>query len=210
MIGPEVSGDVRGASMRVQDDSNQREPTGLSAVRLALLVAALALAGCAASSSSSSSGELPPGWMTITVPAGRPSFDSRCVTSAALTGTMLDVSCGDTKYGADRETYAAIVIRAYHGAGSYILTSSDDGSVQFVDGDNVIYGVPKVQPGAPATKCAVEIEGQASPTHGDVISGTFHCENLMGNHLYGDGRYQPPSYEAVDGSFVAPIFTGGH
>ncbi|MBK6694102.1 MAG: hypothetical protein IPG50_18135 [Myxococcales bacterium] len=203
MIDRKVGGDVPAAWMCVQEDADEHALTGR--VSLPILVVALALAGCAGSSSSASSGDLPPGRMTITPAVGGASFDPRCVTSAALIGTMLNVSCG-----AGQETYAAIVIRAYHGPGTYTLTSSDDGTVQFVDVESVLFGIPKRQPGVPATKCAAEIKGPASPARGDVISGTFHCDNLMGNRLYGDGGYQPPVYRAVDGSFEAPTFASGH
>lgn len=172
-------------------------------MKLPLIAIALVFTGCGSSASSSQSSE-PPSSLTITPASGSPPFSSPCVTYANMFGPKLNIFCNESVPGR-QQTRAAIVINAFHGTDSYRLASPDDGTVQFIDTADVEFGVAVTQAGIPSTNCILDVAGPPSPRSGDTVSGKFHCENLSGAHLFGDGSYQPPVRETVDGTFDATI-----
>jgi hypothetical protein len=128
-----------------------------------------------------------------------------CVTNAVIFGTKFSLFCNAEVNGAQL-TRATIDIQNFHGTDTYTITKFEDGTVQFIDAAYVEFGVGEPSAGEPVTTCTIQAQGPASPQKGDVVSGTLHCDNLYGAHLYGDGGYQPGVWETVDGSFQVTIY----
>jgi hypothetical protein len=170
--------------------------------RLAASWLLFAACGTSVSSSSSPQGPSANGTLSIRPANGSPAFVSSCVTQGVMFGERLDVFCNEEN-NQQQQTRATIVIEHFHGTDTYVLDMSSKGTVQFIDTADVEFSVDDPSPGRPVTSCTIDAQGPASPKKGDVVSGTFHCENLGGVYVH-----LPPGvnsnrsfFETVDGSF---------
>jgi hypothetical protein len=93
----------------------------------------------------------------------------------------------------EQQTRAAVTINSFHGTDTYVLKGLDVGGVQFIDVDDVEFtSAVSEDPGSPTTACTIQAQGPSAPKKGDQVSGTFHCDNVLGGQLHGDGAYRPP------------------
>lgn len=118
-------------------------------------------------------------------------------------GNALTVFC-DVSTGANAsQTLAEITLQDFHGPDAYAFQGSNAdfaSSVQFTMNDWLWESVP-ASTGIAASSCTVTVTSPASPQRGDAISGTFHCDAMLGSAVGGDGGYQPQKTTSVDGTF---------
>ncbi len=72
-------------------------------------------------------------------------------------------------------------IRAFDGSNRYVVDGAKDaGSFQYHSGKNDMYGeITFTIPQRDTAVCTFDIQsGPANPVAGNVVDGTFHCENL--------------------------------
>jgi hypothetical protein len=96
-----------------------------------------------------------------------------------------------------------IGVAGYHGTDSYSFGGSNDIAASFVQFGlaNHDFRSAPASPGIPGTTCTVQLVGPPTLSQGDHVSGSFHCENIHGDVVHGDGGYQPPVWTSADGEF---------
>jgi hypothetical protein len=163
----------------------------------------------ACSSSSSGSGAAGSGALEfqITLPnSAAINFPCSADSSGAtvLDGT-LQIACDTDAPGATNSatTVAGIFIPSFHGSDTYALeqAGADQSPIIEFTTDNVAYGAIVAAPGYAATTCSIQVTANATPKQGDAASGKFHCDNVVGNVVVGDGGYHASQITSVDGTF---------
>lgn len=122
--------------------------------------------------------------------------------TTAMNGA-LSVFCNKSLGPSSSETVAEITIASFHGPDTYTFQGSNDtfaSSVQFTMNSWMWNSVP-ASAGISATSCSVTVSSPASPQRGDAVSGTFHCDAMLGGAVGGDGGYQGQKTTSVDGTF---------
>ena len=122
----------------------------------------------------------------------------------ALMGGSLQAFCDHDEVGTNgATTIGQVDIAGFHGADTYTFEGSNDplaGSVSF-DLNGYSFSSVPASPGITATSCSVTITSPDAPQRGDAISGTFHCDDLLGFLIVGDGGYHAQPTTSVDGTF---------
>jgi len=118
----------------------------------------------------------------------------------SLNGQLI-ASCNQTTGTNSSKTLGVVGVANFNGSNTYTFTGSataDNGTVQFdLAGYNFDSSVT-VSAGQTAPTCSVTITApSASPNKNDPISGTFHCDNLVGIPYAGGTQVTT----SVDGSF---------
>jgi hypothetical protein len=177
----------------------------------ALFGAAL-LSACSSGASSSSAGN-PPGTegaqLALTA-KGDTTFTFRCVPGAANMGDgNIFISCNEPVAGNPnaQHTRVAINIEAFHGKSTYALDATGAaGLVQFEDDSGELFSSESgTTAGEPTPMCTMQADGPPSPAKGDVISATFHCENVAGIPLHPKNGFAQHDHANVEGSFTAVL-----
>ncbi len=183
-------------------------------------VLAALLAGCGGSGgggtgSSSSGGGQTPLQFNVAVGGGASTAlscdsGSGVVTQGVPSGFMISCQQKDAS-GAD-VTNAVLALSGYHGTGTYSFTgstASGASSVQFTLGNYGYDTSVSATPGDPTPTCTVQItSGSATPAVGDPVSGTFHCDDIVGDAQgddTGSGSYSPPVFTTADGEFDGAV-----
>ncbi len=115
----------------------------------------------------------------------------------------LRVFCNQSLGQNSSETIAGVIIQNFHGPDTYAFQGSNDpqaSSVAFTMNGWMYNSVPAAS-GITATSCSVTVASPASPQRGDSVSGTFHCDALLGGAVGGDGGYQGQRVISADGAF---------
>jgi hypothetical protein len=135
------------------------------------------------------------------------SSGSGVATKGTPTGLM--IACGETNASGATVSDAIIGLAGYHGAGTYTFTGSTDTGASFVqltlDNYDFVTSVGAT-PGEPQPSCSVQItSAPATLSIGDEVSGSFHCDNIVGLVITGDGSYNAPVFTTADGEFDGPV-----
>jgi hypothetical protein len=134
------------------------------------------------------------------------SSDSSSVTT--LNGFLASCDMDETVSGSSEQmTETVIQIAGYHGSDTYAFQGSDGMTASFVQFDlaNHIFRSSPASPGIPGTTCSVVLTGPPKLSAGDQVSGTFHCDNIVGFVISGDAGYYPPSTTSADGQFAGTV-----
>jgi hypothetical protein len=185
--------------------------------RCAGWVLATVLAGCGGSGDGGASrsgagggGQTPLHFTVRTGTGGSTSYPcasgSGAMTQGVPSGFM--ISCQETNASGEYVTDAVLALAGYHGTGTYPFTgsvTSGASAVQFtLDNYDYLTSVGAT-PGEPTPSCTVQItSGSATPALGDPVSGTFHCDVIVGS-VVGDAAYYPPVFTTADGEFDGAV-----
>ena len=117
--------------------------------------------------------------------------------------SQLNVFCNQATGPNASTTVANITLAAFHGADTYTFQGSTDFSQSMLsfDLDNYSWTAVPASTGISATTCSVTIDAPAAPQRGDAVSGSFHCDAILGFVIEGDGGYHPQPAISVDGTF---------
>ena len=184
------------------------------AARLTLALGALvsACGGSGDSSGASSGGARSTVTFSVTT-ASNGATDFPCSDGSGVTqfragelGLFCDEPVPESS-GVSIRTDAVINLTEYHGSDTYVFQGSNDGNantVQFTQGDVRFSSMPSY-PGFVGTTCSVTVTGPATPSRGDHVSGSFHCDSIQGYALGGGDQYVPPVVTSADGRFEATM-----
>jgi len=116
---------------------------------------------------------------------------------------QLQVFCNAATGPNASETIANVTLADFHGAGTYTFQGSTDFSQSALsfDLDDYTWTAVPGSTGIPATTCSVTIDAPAAPQPGDAVSGSFHCDAILGFVIHGDGGYQAQPSISADGTF---------
>ncbi len=159
----------------------------------------------ACSSSSSSTGAAGGGapQFKITLPSSEV-IDFPCdadTSGASVVSGSLQFTCD---VGASAPTAPGIFVPGFHGNDTYALqqtAGADQTPIVDFTADNYAYAGLGAAPGFAATTCSTSVTASATPKKGDAVSGKFHCDNVEGNIVVGDGGHNPSQLTSVDGTF---------
>ena len=130
-----------------------------------------------------------------------------CDSAASGITTQLDASLSvfcDVSTGPNAsQTIAEITVQGFHGPDAYAFEGSNAAfasSVQLTMNGWLWSSVP-ASAGIAASSCTVTVTSPGAPQCGDAVSGTFHCDAMLGSAVGGDGGYQPQKTTSIDGTF---------
>jgi hypothetical protein len=129
--------------------------------------------------------------------------DSAASGITTVVNGSLSVFCDRSLGPSSAETVAEVTLQNFHGPDTYTFQGSNDAfasSVQFTMNGWMWSSVP-ASAGISATSCSVTVTSPASPQRGDAVSGTLHCDAMLGLAVGGDGGYQGQRTTSVDGTF---------